>query len=57
VAGAHAAVEVAEEDEEIYPCPQGRSDSHNCGAPEMPSPEIFLPVSWSTTQDDLQQPD
>jgi hypothetical protein len=52
-----AKVEVSEEDEGIYPCLQGKSDSHNCEVLEMPSPEIFLPVSWSATQDDLQQQD
>jgi hypothetical protein len=44
VAEVLAKVEVAREDEEIYPCPPGRSDSHNCGVLGMPSPETSLPV-------------
>jgi hypothetical protein len=54
VAEVLAKVEVSGEDEEIYPCHQERSDSHNCGVLEMPSPEISLPVSLPTAQDDLQ---
>jgi hypothetical protein len=55
VAEVLAKVEVSAEDEGIYPCLPGRSDSHNCEVLEMLSPEIFLPVSWSISQDDLQQ--
>jgi hypothetical protein len=38
-------VEVSEEDEEIYPCLQGRSDSRNSEVLGTPSPETFLLVS------------
>jgi hypothetical protein len=53
VAAVLAKVEVSGEDEGIYPCHQGRSDSRNCGVLGMPSPEISLLVSLPTAQDDL----